>query len=386
MRAGLAQATSTSPQDWHLVFKARYGMQQVFAALAVRGEQREVVTQALTCSTAVDPILSANLRPRYGDINTTSLALDPDSFPDHGDWGAVVIQHTFGMIDLERSGRLAGLARDQGSLVVEDSAHALARMARGADGKPLADVSIHSFGVEKSLPTKFGGAVWVNPEMADPGLHADITGRLSTMRAPGLRLALAARTYRVQNAALRRLPSGAGGFMMRLLTSAKIFEPAVAPSEQAGRLAHSDVGASPWVVSHMAAHLPSLAAHEATRVAAVAAYVEVASELMPWSAAAVGQPLIRMPLLVPPEVDADLVVQALRKRGIYAGTWYRPALFPGVSDPDLYYFDPQNPSLPVTQDVIARIVNLPTSVDGREAYRIAREALEVIDSFRSAST
>ncbi|WP_061963276.1 DegT/DnrJ/EryC1/StrS family aminotransferase [Demequina aurantiaca] len=386
VRTSLAELTSTAAEDWHLVFKARYGMQQVFAALNAASEVRGVVTQSLTCATAVDPIMVAGQRPVYGDISEQSLALDPDRLPAPASWGAVVIQHTFGIVDAARSARLAAAARANSALVVEDSAHALGRMVRSADGTPLADVSIHSFGAEKSLPTKFGGAIWVNPEMADTAVREDITRRLESMRPPGSRLALAARTYRLQMAVLRRLPGGVGRATRRALTSAKLFEPPVAPSEQEGRLAHSDVGASPWVVGHMSEHLPGLAALEATRIAAVGVYAKVLSDLMPWSADVVGQPLIRMPLLTPDAVDTAAVVDALRDRGIYVGTWYRPALFPGVADPEAYCYDPNDPNLSVTRDVIERIVNLPTSVTEAEAERIARDTLDVLEVLRNAST
>ncbi len=58
VRDRLATITGTQPADWHLVFKARYGMLAAFGALAAtRPSRRHVVTQALTCSTAVNPIL-----------------------------------------------------------------------------------------------------------------------------------------------------------------------------------------------------------------------------------------------------------------------------------------------------------------------------------------
>ncbi|WP_062210165.1 DegT/DnrJ/EryC1/StrS family aminotransferase [Demequina oxidasica] len=386
VRTSLAELTSTAAEDWHLVFKARYGMQQVFAALNAAGEARGVMTQSLTCATAVDPIMVAGLRPVYADISDQSLALDPDRLLPAESWGALVIQHTFGIVDAERSARLVDAARANSALVVEDSAHGLARMVRDGAGSPLADVSVHSFGAEKSLPTKFGGAIWVNPKMADKTLRDDITRRLEGMRPPGARLGFAARTYRLQMAVLRRLPGGMSSAARRALSSVKLFEPAVALSEQEGRLAHSDVGVSPWVVGHMSEHLPGLPALEATRVAAVAVYAKALSDLMPWGADVVGQPLIRMPLLTPDAADTGAVVGGLRERGIYVGTWYRPALFPGVADADTYFYDANDPNLSVTRDVIERIVNLPTAVTEAEAERIARSTREVIEAVRNART
>ncbi len=60
----LARRTGTDASDWFLVFKARYGMQVVLRELArVRGTG-DVVTQVLTCATAVDPIIAAAIISR----------------------------------------------------------------------------------------------------------------------------------------------------------------------------------------------------------------------------------------------------------------------------------------------------------------------------------
>ena len=140
LRDSLAAHTGTSAQDWFPVFKARYGMLAVFRALAAaRPDRADVVTQTLTCSTAVDPILVAGLTPDYAEIDPATFAIDPGHLllPDAA--AALVIQHTFGLIDSGASQALAEAARAGGALVVEDSAHSVARMAREAVGRPLAD-------------------------------------------------------------------------------------------------------------------------------------------------------------------------------------------------------------------------------------------------------
>ncbi len=119
-----------------------------------------------------------------------------------------------------------------------------------------------------------------------------------------------------------------------------------------------------WVDGKAAEALAQLPAIEARRLAATDAYaLALGGDLA-------GQPLVRYPVLVPAGVDAAAVVtRALRAQGIYAGTWYRPALFPGVADPATYNYEPG--TLPVTEDVIARIVNLPTDVTPERAREIA---------------
>jgi dTDP-4-amino-4,6-dideoxygalactose transaminase len=373
LRQRLASITVTQAADWFPVFKARYGMLAAFEAIAAtRPERRAVVTQTLTCSTAVDPIIVAGLTPIYAEVSPVTFSIDPAALTLPDAAAALVIQHTFGVVAEADAGLLAEAAAAGGAVVVEDSAHCVTRMTRDSGGAPLADVSIHSFGVEKMLPTKFGGAVWVNPVFgsdtaADRETRAAIVAALSALPSPGVRLGLAARSYRVTRAALSRVPGGAS--VGRALTRAKLFSPAVSQAEREGKLEHEPVAASDWVAGQAATALADLPRVEARRLAAANAYAEALG------AGPADQPLVRFPVLVPAGVDADAVLARLREQGIYAGAWYRPTLFPGASDPAVYGYAPG--TLPVTEDVVARIVNLPTDVTVERAREIAAAYLEL---------
>lgn len=253
VRALLGERTGTDPDDWHLVFKARYGMLVVFRALAAARGGGEVATQVFTCSTAVDPIVAAGLSPVHGEVSPASVALDPARLTVTGATRAVVAQHTFGIVDDAGTAGLRARADAAGALLVEDSAHCVGRMARRADGAPLADVSVHSFGVEKMLPTRFGGAVWVSPALRDGVLRSAITSGLAGLPAAGRRLDVAARAYRTEVRVLNRLPGGVAGAVRGALTAAGAFEPAIAPVEGRGGLPYEPMAPSAWMVEQMAA-------------------------------------------------------------------------------------------------------------------------------------
>lgn len=208
LRAELARLTGTRPGEWHLVFKARYGMEAVFRALRARAGEGSVVTQLYTCCTAVDPIVSAGLRPAFADLSPRSLSIDPGRLAMPRDARAVVLQETFGIVDGDTAAGLARAARAAGAVLVEDCAHCVGRMARDASGVPLADVSVHSFGVEKMLRTSFGGAVWVSPDLEDAVLRDAVRAELDAL--PGLAPARrrATRLYRNEIRVLNRLPHG----------------------------------------------------------------------------------------------------------------------------------------------------------------------------------
>lgn len=373
--AALAARTGTDPDDWFLVFKARYGMAVVFRALREARGPGQVVTQIFTCSTAVDPILAAGLTPRHADVSPATVSIDPDRLTLTGTERAVVVQHTFGIVDDDRAARVAAAARGVGALVVEDSAHCVGRMARGASG-PIADVSIHSFGIEKVLPTHFGGAVWLNPAAGDAGLRRRMADDLASLPAVGARLDVLARAYRAEVGVLNQLPGAVSGPARRMLTALGAFEPAVAPVEGRGRLPYRAMRPSPWMTRRMAAALAGLAEVERGRGALVAEYqrllagaVEVPGSVRP------GDPLVRWPFFAADGPTARRILQALAAAGIYAGSWYRPALFPGVEDPAGYGYRPGDPGLVVSEDLVERVVNLPTGGDAAEARRAAEIVL-----------
>jgi dTDP-4-amino-4,6-dideoxygalactose transaminase len=342
----------------------------VFSALAVERGPGDVITQVFTCATAVDPILVAGLRPVYAEVSASTVAIDPDRLVVGDATRAVVVQHTFGIVDDATALRLRDAATGAGAVLVEDAAHCPGRMARDTDGDPVADVSIHSFGAEKMLPTKFGGAVWVNPAMPG-GLRARLVRDLAGLPPVGRRLDLVARLYRTQVRVLNRLPAGVAARSRDVLVRLGVLEPPIAPAERRGLLPHRPMAPSAWMTARIVQGLPSLAADEAHRAEAVAEYLRALSGVVQIPAAVRDDsPLVRFPFFAPDGATAERVLDAVSAAGFYPGRWYRPALFPGAEDPAVYSYRPGDGSLEVTEDLIARVVNLPTTVDVAGARRV----------------
>lgn len=375
----LAARTGTRAGDWFLVFKARYAMEVLARAVADLRGPGEAVTQVLTCSTAVDPLLAGGLHPVYAEVSPSSCAIDPARVILGSQTRVVVVQHTFGIVDDAGAVALAGLAQEAGALLLEDSAHCVGTLARDEAGRPVADVSVHSFGVEKMLPTRFGGAIWLNPAMADTALRALLVERLSALRPVGRRIDLVTRAYRTQVRVLNRLPSRLAGPLRSALVRTRLLEPPIAPVEQRGGLPYPPMAPSPWMIAQIAAHLPGLDADETRRAAVVETYLELLGDAVEIPAAITGRrALVRFPFLAADGATAERILDALTAAGHYPGRWYRPALFPGAPDPAVYGYVPGDGSLTTTEDVITRIVNLPTRVDVATARQVARAVLDVI--------
>lgn len=379
VRSQLANITHTDPSDWHLVFKARYGMEVVFEELRLKRGAGTVLTQAFTCATAVAPILVAGHKPKYVDIEKDTMMIDPNLVSITDDVKAVVIQHTFGIIADEQSSEIAELAHDGGVIVLEDSAHSLGVICRDSAGEPVADVSIHSFGVEKLLPTRFGGAVWVNPQMKDQGLRTQLTSALENLPVVSGYLSTVSRAYATESRVLRHIPQRASTVMRGALEKSRLFEPPISNRELEGGLPHRASKPAPWMIKEIKLALDSFDAISTQRTAASVLYAQILSDAgveVP-ALARTPAPLVRFPFFAKDEGAVERIEGAIRRAGYFPGHWYRPLLFPGPDDFGAYNFDPEGTDLPVSRDLSKRVVNFLTNVP--EA--VARDSAEVAGAY-----
>ena len=233
--------------DWHCVFKARYGMRVAFDAIRSRMGEGVVVTQLLTCCTAVDPILAAGLTPLYADIWINTALVDPDRLALPDDCRAVMLQHTYGIIDDAASRRLVERAHAAGAVVIEDCAHCVGRMAVDEEGHPLADISIGSFRYRKGARY----AVWRRGVGQPPFPVHRGGGR--TLRT-SCRAARAARPHRLRRArqplsapCLRASAASAGARSAPRASRPGSVEPAVSDDERRGQLPYDPMRPSRFV-------------------------------------------------------------------------------------------------------------------------------------------
>ncbi|MFT8650470.1 MAG: DegT/DnrJ/EryC1/StrS family aminotransferase [Bifidobacterium psychraerophilum] len=375
----LARRTGTQAEDWYPVFKARYGMSIVFEELRRLYGPGKVSTQLYTCCTAVDPILTAGLTPEYGDVDRDSIMLDPHTMPEGDDTRAVMMQHTFGLMDVRSSRLLAEKTHAiPNALLIEDSAHCVTRMIRDDDGEALADISVHSFGVEKILPTRFGGAIWVNPGLATsaPELDRRLRSRLANLPRPGKRLDCVTRMYINENRVLGRMPGGLGSRMRSWLTRVGLYEPPIANVERRGGLGYEPLRPTPWIEMTVLRSLRSLEANEGKRSASVkllreslggSTVVSIPEQVM----AGEPQPLLRFPVFAASTDLAERIIAALRSTGVYAERWYRPELFPGVENPDAYHVPHDRAHLKVTDELVAGAISIPTDLNPEQVNAVA---------------
>ena len=371
LRQRMAQVSYTDAEDWYLVSKARQGMQVTLAAAREATGRSEVVTQVFTCVTAVDPILAAGLVPQYADVSARTLAIEPSVVRAGDATCAVVYQRTFGIADAAFAQGIRELAHASGALLLEDAAHCVGDLARDGSGRPVADVSVHSFGVEKVLAgTYFGGAVWVNPQAHDQSTAQAIRAALAALPPMDVRLEQATRKYRNQMRVLTRLPQGVSASLRTRWERKGTLEPAVSDEERRGATNHEPSRPSAWVAEQALAALAGLRENEDRRRACVAAYLQsfssdLLAELQVPQAVVEGgaQPLLRFPVFAQDERAATRLAQVVSELGCYVPAWPRPLLVPGVLDPRPYGLEAGFGAWPVSQRLSAGIVALPTDID-----------------------
>ena len=277
----LAKRTGTHPEEWYLTFRAREAMQVVFEEVRRIHGYGPVILQPFTCSTVPESVIAAGMDLRYADICRSTLSIDPDSLTTDADTDAsapshnahaVIMQHTFGIIDKDQAACMREVCDSAGMLLVEDCAHCAGRMAAGSDGKPLADVSVHSFGVEKILPTQFGAAVRISPDMKDRKLHDAITEHFRALPATDANASASVRTYITRFRILNHLPPAVKKPVRDHWIRTHRFIPAVAAAELSGKTILEPTVPGDEVMSRCLDAFRDIKGNENRRTAAVISY------------------------------------------------------------------------------------------------------------------
>ncbi|MBR6097446.1 DegT/DnrJ/EryC1/StrS family aminotransferase [Candidatus Saccharibacteria bacterium] len=371
VRRSIAKMTDTNSDDWFLCLKARFGLEIVYSAIKEVLGPGNVLTTPYTCITAINPIMAGGLEPQYIDIDPTLLSTS-DIPADRITAGtrAIVMQHTLGIIDNKNN--LYNIAKRHNLVLIEDSAHCLLRMARGTDDLPLADISAHSFGVEKVLPnTKFGGAIYVNPKLKDknPQLYDKICSYLITLKQPEAALSFRVRTYRFNNSIIQHLPRPLKNPIRNFAIKTKLLEPAVYDYEQEGRQA-SPRTTNEYVNNSILKALPGLKSNYDRRRANVKYYREhlQSKKFIPIPQSEDDEPLLAYPIVFENTTFANYAYDLLTNAGFFIRRWYMPLLYPGPKFYQLYYYKPED--CPIAESMSPRVLCLPTDLPASRIHQI----------------
>lgn len=371
IREKLAKLSDTNAEDWHLCLKARFGMALVFEAIRDRMGAGEVITTPYTCITSVNPILVAGLTPVYHDIDKKILSTGkPDDKLCKGKTKAIVMQHTLGIIGDKTA--LRKYADKHKILLIEDAAHCVTRFARDEKDNILADISVHSFGVEKILTgTKFGGAIWVNPELKvkRPDLYERINEKFALLKKPDLHMSFRVRTYRLNNAIIQRLHGRLRHGFRNFEIKAGILEPPIYPFEQDGQQDEPQT-TNKYINTRILEQLGNLKPNYIRRSANVDLYHTKLQSKHFAKVTKLHEPLLAFPILFNTEEKANEAFDLLSSQGYFIRRWYSPLLYPGPNSLKIYRYDPKK--VPIAEDISKRVLCLPTDLPIIETNKIIK--------------
>lgn len=375
IREKLAKLSDTNAEDWHLCLKARFGMAIVFESIRDVLGTGGIITTPYTCITAINPILVAGLTPIYHDIDPSLLSTGkPDENYLKDKTHAIVMQHTVGIIGDKTN--LKRFADKHKLLIIEDSAHCVTRFARDKDNKILADISVHSFGVEKILTgTKFGGAIYINPELKTkrPELYEHLNFKFSRLKKPDMHMGFRVRTYRLNNAIIQRLRGNLRHNFRNFEIKAGILEPPIYPFEQDGQQDEPRT-TNKYINERILDQLDTLKPNYIRRSANVDLYISKLRSKHFSKVTLLHEPLLAYPIIFETEEKAKHAYEMLTAQGYFIRRWYSPLLYPGPNSLKIYRYYPKKS--PIAEDVSKRVLCLPTDLPIIETNKIIKSLID----------
>ncbi|HZT97053.1 MAG TPA: DegT/DnrJ/EryC1/StrS family aminotransferase [Chloroflexota bacterium] len=339
---------------WRIALNGRTGLYGILAALEAQPGD-EVVLQAFTCVVAVNPILWASLKPVFADVDPADFSMSIRSLESRitARTRAIIVQHTYGIPGPIEP--VVAIARERGLTVIEDCAHALGMSGRTGMLGTMGDAAVTSFGIEKVLSSKAGGAVLLNAGRLRPAFDR-VLGRLPVVsRTETLRWLL----YPPLRIGIRLLPVDAAHRADSALVRLGLLRQAAAPVELVGGMPPGTPARLSGALAEVVLdHLQSLDENLAHRHSVVGAYGEAFAGAAVFQTVAFDGPLICYPVLCPDRAIRDGLRRRLTAGGIPATAWYDPPVFPRGVDLERIGYDSE--AVPVAEDLAGRILCLPT--------------------------
>ncbi len=327
-------------------------------------EGDKVVVQAFTCNAVINPILSLGLTPVYVDIdrNTFNMSFDSLQRTDLSGVKVLILQHSFGIGADER---IFEYCKQKGILVLEDCAHTLGDTGFGKSG----DAMMLSFGLEKLMPTRVGGALVVNNERLVGKVEEVYKGGVSIGKLETFRWMVNPLLWRI----VRMLPDFASRFSIDFLKGVELLKSGFSSGENnGGEVYLSFRTISPILAEYVLTCLSVLDINTQHRKKIADIYREVLEQKYPNS-------IIRYPYVAKSSESFKNILHFLESEGYPTQErWFAPVIFPSNTDLDSMKY--VKSSCPVAEDVGSKIVNLPTGtfVTEEKAWEIAKNVLALM--------
>lgn len=306
----------------------------------------KVAIQAFTCNAVVNPILWNGLEPLYIDIDPNNFSMDIKDLEKKLDSAVkvLILQHTFG---LSANLKIVKYCKQRGITVIEDCAHTFGNVKVGKDG----DATMFSFGFEKVLSSRVGGALMVNNKGMVEGFRNEYNEILPMKKEETFLWLLNPVLWRL----LRNLPNSISSRLGKIFVDFGLLNRGFSRQDKGG---DSNVlvpqGLSSVLASVVYDCLSALDVQTQHRNEISSTY----SNLLGLNFFGA---LLRYPYICSSYEEANLKIEKISKIGFpLEDKWFYPVVFP--RDTNLTAMKYVNGSCPVAESISAKIINLPTNL------------------------
>ncbi len=343
--------------------------------------ESNIAIQGFTCNAVVNPVLWLGLSPLYIDINPYTLNMSVESLYEriNDKTRVVIVQHTFGKSFFDTKKKFREFVDDMHTrdiVVFEDCAHSLGVKIEDQSLGTFGDAALFSFGIEKVLSTRVGGALVVNNRGYLDGVMGEyeVVGDMNFCST--FLWLLNPIIWRVLR--FLKITEKGAVFLKKLGLLNMGFENKELFGKMPGKYPRRLSNALCRVVNHQLGYLDDLVAH---RVAVSSIYFKNLVDLKGLNIVELGNisktPFLKFPIICETEISRKKVRGILEENGQKISDWYDPIIYPKFTDIKSMRYEVG--SCPVAEKISKVVLNLSTGFFVN--FKMTEDVSKIIISF-----
>lgn len=343
----------------HLFLSGRSALYTILSSLQLPAYS-EVIVQAFTCEAVILPILKNRLQPIYADIELSTFSMNPIDLEKKitDKTKVVILQHTYGLTPIQRF-QIQSIVRKHKLVLIEDIAHGYSNDM--LEDMPDTSILLLSFGRSKALSSVFGSAILTNNKIISSKLE-----RFEAKPYPSYWFIYRLLLYKPVTMFIKSTyDSLFGKLLHKIINLTKILVPEISAIEKNGTFDTTLDKAYPNALAILLHQ--QLKKFEQIRKLRASICDIYSKNLKNYSLKVKGSSLIRYPILVD---QPQKILAKASEHNIFLGKWYDQVVAPkSVSLEKVKY---KRGSCKVAENLCQHIVNLPTTINIKDAYKIIK--------------